>query len=143
MAQTQMLFQNQFQTDNQQATDQKLSFSHSFRPTYLVSRAFGLMPFSIVYFPNGDIDRPKVSIIDGLWFAFSLCIYIFGIYVASSIPILNQGILKIALVLLIGYTICFELGLILGLLSVTLDMSNRFKIVDIMRKFTFFDQEAS
>lgn len=141
MAQT--TFRNRFQVVNQEAPVQKLNFSHSLRPIYLVSRAFGFMPFSIVYYPNGNIHKPRVSILDGLWFVISLCIYTFGIYFVFLYAIFNQLDAKMSWVLVISCTICFEIGFIFGYLSIIFDMGNRFKLIDIMKKFIIFDQEAS
>lgn len=151
MAQHQNLFRNRLRVTNyynnidynRQATVQKPNCSHSFRPTYLVSRAFGLMPFSIVYHSNGDIDRPKISIFDGLWFALSLCFYLCGIYMTAKVTIFNQIKSRMSLVSTVGYTICCELGLILGYISIIVNMANRSKLIDIIKKFTIFDQEVS
>lgn len=121
-----------------------LNFAHCFRPIYFISRVFGLMPFSIVYYPNGDIHKPKVTIYDVLWLVFSLVAYGYGISVmlsymngdketfASDSRILNGG-----------YAMSYSLGLVLGSLSVILDMSNRFSLIDIVKKFDIFDKEVS
>lgn len=143
MAQSQIPFRKRYPMDIRQATVQRFNFSHSFRPTYIVSRIFGLMPFSIVYYPNGDVDRPRVSIFDGLWFAVSLCLYTCGIYVASAYQIYSQPTSKMSVVLIIGFSVCSLLGLLLGYISIFSDMVNRFKLIDIVRNFTIFDQEAS
>lgn len=143
MAQPQIAYKNQVQVDNQRAAVQRPNFAYSFRPIYLVSRIFGLMPFSIAYYPNGDIDKPKIGIVDGLWFAISLCVYIFGIYKASDYTGYNETNTRMCLVSAIGFTICFELGLVFGCLSIVFDMGNRFKLIDIIREFTIYDQEAS
>lgn len=143
MVQSHISIETRFRVDDPQTTNQKRNFLHSFRPIYLISRGFGLMPFSIVYYPNGDIVGPKVTIFDGIWFAISLCVYTCGIYVASVYPVFNQPTSKVSMVLIIGYTVCFLLGLILGHVSIILEMCNRFKLINIIEKFTIFDQEAN
>lgn len=129
--------------DNRLVTVQKPNLLHSFRPTYFVSRVFGLMPFSIVSYPNGDIGGPKVGIFDGLWFAISLSFYTCGVYVASTYQIYNQTVSNISVVLTIGYTVCFLLGLMLGFISIISDMGNRVKLVNIVKNFAIFDQEVN
>lgn len=143
MPQSQIPFRNRFQMDNQLAAFRKLDFLDSFRPIYLVSRVFGQMPFSIVSYPNGDIGGPKVGMLDGLWFAISLCLYTCGAYVAFTCQIYDQPMSKISMVLVIAYSVSFLLGLMLGYISIFLDMCNRCKLTNIVKKFTIFDQEVS
>lgn len=121
----------------------KTNFAYAFRPIYLVSRAFGLLPFSIVYHPNGDILNVRVSRLDGIWFGISLCLYLFGIY-SSLLYISHSPNLKLnARILNIAYGSSYVLGFIFGFLSVILDMRNRFQLIGIIKKFIIFDKEAS
>lgn len=64
---------------NHRAAWQKDTFAYCFRPIHIVSRAFGLMPFSITFDSNGEIQKSNVSKFDVLWFVVWLCLLLFGI----------------------------------------------------------------
>lgn len=57
------------------AQAQTLSFMHSFRPVYFVLRTFGLMPFTIIYHPNGEVLQTTVTKFDALWLMTSVISY--------------------------------------------------------------------
>lgn len=69
-------------TINRQASWSNDTFAHCFRPIYIFSRAFGLMPFSIICQSNGGVRESKVTKFDALWFAHWLCLLLFGIVFA-------------------------------------------------------------
>lgn len=45
----------------------KIDFAYNFRPNYYISRVFGLMPFTIAYDLNGDIQGAKFTKFDRLY----------------------------------------------------------------------------
>lgn len=55
---------------------EKSCFSYGFRPIYYFSRALGLMPYSVIYNLNGEIQEHRFHIGDGLWLLSSSCLYI-------------------------------------------------------------------
>lgn len=65
---------------NRRASWQKDSFAYCFRPVYIVSRIFGLMPFSITFGSNGEIRKSNVSKFDVFWFVVWLCLLLFGVF---------------------------------------------------------------
>lgn len=131
------------QVINQQSTVKKINFIHSFHPIYIFSRMFGLMPFSIVYYPNGDVEKPKVSILDAIWFAILLSIYVFGFSVVLSFVIDEPPDSTMSWITTIVFTLSSESSLIFCCLSSIANMGNRFKLIDILKMFIIFDQEAS
>lgn len=144
MAHSPISFNDRFQVNNQQAPVRKLNFAYTFRPIYLVSRVFGLMPFSIVYYPNGDIHKPRISKFDGVWSVLSLSIYVYGIF--STLSYTNEYSANLRFqskILNICYTLTIGLGLGFCISSIILDMGNRFKLIGIIKKFDIFDKEAS
>lgn len=142
--QPQITTKNRLQINKSQHVPvQKMNFAYSFRPIYLVSRVFGLMPFSIVYYPNGGVHKPKITKYDGFWLVLSLSIYIYGIFSTTSyINDYSASLRFNSKILNIGYTLSIGLGLILCILSMILDFGNRFKLIDIIKKFDIFDKEV-
>lgn len=120
----------------------KLSFAYGFRPIYCFSRVFGLMPFSITHVSNVDIQEPRVSDLDWLWFMISTLTY-------SSLAFLNYQSMKLLYdpsvnlsVLVLGDKLLLVTVLICGVLIMVINMCNRFKLVNILNNFTAFDNEV-
>lgn len=114
------------------------NFLYGFRPIHILSRVIGLMPFSIIQ-SYGSVQKPRVSVLDGLWFVISLCSWSFFV-VQINIPTDSNNVsyvlvLSSALLAFSMLIYCMSLPLI--------DMCNRYKIVDIIIKFTIFDQRVS
>lgn len=55
---------------------EKSCFSYGFRPIHYFSRAIGLMPYTVVYNLNGEIQEHRFHIRDGLWLLSSICLYL-------------------------------------------------------------------
>lgn len=110
------------------------NFAYSFRPVYLFLRLFGLMPFSIIYNSNDEIQKCKITKFDGCWFVISLSMYLLMaifikvIHVPTSFSILGTifGIL--------GYTYSFS--------AIVVNMWNRNRFVKILKQITIFDMEV-
>lgn len=130
-----------FKNVNQENRSKNLNFADSFRPIYYFSRVFGLMPYSIIYDSNGDVQEPKVRTLDVLWFVISMCIYILMaviLYQEMNISNLNTSVY----ILLLGEFVLLMLTLIFGAQVIGMDMCNRFRIIDILKKINTFDKEA-
>lgn len=134
--------ENRIQIKIQKDSNQIIDFTHSFRPIYVVSRIFGQMPFSITSHSNGEIRRPRVSNLDVVWFVISSCIYIYAAFISSKsiYATLDNNFSNISTV---GVVIIFETMMILGLLSIVFDMCFRLKFINILNKFTTFDEKVS
>lgn len=55
---------------------EKSCFSYGFRPIYYFSRAIGLMPYTVIYNLNGEIQEHRFHIRDALWLLSSFCLYL-------------------------------------------------------------------
>lgn len=114
----------------------------SFRPIYIVSRIFGQRPFSIAYNANGEIDRPVIHRLDGVWFALSTSISIVSIsevyYVFTSFDEYHESAISF-----VGDIFITGISRVPGLLATFLDMYYRFELICIFKKITAFDKRAS
>lgn len=119
----------------------KYDFAYNFRPIYIVSRVFGLMPFSFTYQANGEIDKPTVTKLDGFWFSISMCTYSFGIYTLSQL-IFPRSNIYISPLVIFSDNMTVILGLILGFFAVGFDMYNRTKLVGIVKRIIAFDKKV-
>lgn len=108
-------------------------FMYSLRPIYYFSRLFGLMPFSILYDSNGDVQKPKVRFLDGLWFTISISVFL-SIVIASVQEMEFISSLDLRMFMIV------TMGLIFDAIFIVLDMFNRVKLVDIFKKFVIFDK---
>lgn len=117
-------------------------FTRSFRLIHIVSRIFGLMPFSIVCQANGDIDRPTVTKIDILWFLISMFVYSFGIFTLSQLIFPRGSNIYASHLVVLSDNITIALGLVLGFFAIVFDMNNRSKLVGIVKKISLFDKKV-
>lgn len=119
----------------------KLNFEYCIRPIYYMSRLCGLLPFSIARNSNGEIQAPRVKIFDFLFFTLSIIWYLFltcnSFHDIQYWPNLNKS-----QVLTVSNYSLLIMGLIFGGLTITMDMFNRSRLVDILKKFIKFDQNV-
>lgn len=121
---------------------ERLTFTHSFKPIYILSRIFGFMPFTIVYDSNGAIQTAQIKVIDFFWFIISIVIYLlstlyFITYVRrkqipDSFATLAYATRTIVIFRKLFYCVC-----------ISTDMCNRFKLVEILKKINIFDERVS
>lgn len=132
---------NQLQITNEYDSNIEFDFSHSFRPTYVVSRIFGQLPFSIVYHPNGDVHRPVINKLDALWFLVSISVFFYIMF--STFEFINMEENSIKTFTDLCYIFVFVTSSTLGLSSIVFDMCFRFKFVDNFKRMAIFDKKAS
>lgn len=129
-------------TTSKNVNSKKLTFAYSFKPIYYFSRIFGFMPFSVVHDSTGAIQLARVRTVDFLWFIISI-----GIYVSSAIHLvvsIDQTPIPDKSIILVNCTRSIVvIRKLLSCLSIILDMSNRSKIVDILKKISSFDERVS
>lgn len=118
-----------------------VNFAYSFRPIYFFSRAFGLLPFSLIFDSKGDIERARVSVFDGLWFKVSVSLYLLMAFICYQNIELSQD-QKASPILIVGDASFLIFGLIYDAVSIVFDMINRNKLVDILKMLTAFDNEV-
>lgn len=119
--------------------EKNINYLYSFRPIYYFSRFFGLMPFSIIYDSSGEVQRPIITIFDGLWFVISMCSYSFAVFLSIRLKIMKQP--SPTFVTILGNTFIM-MTILYGVLAVAIDMCNRYKFIEIVKKFTGFDKEV-
>lgn len=119
----------------------KLNFEYCLRPIYFISRASGLLPFSIARDSNGTICAPRINTFDFLFFIVSISWYLFLTF-ASFRDIQFWPSLNKSHVLTVSNYSLLIMGLIFGALTITMDISNRTRLVDILKKFIIFDQNV-
>lgn len=120
----------------------KRDFAYSFLPIYYFSRFFGLMPFSLIYDSDGEIQAPRISLLDGVWFIISICVYVFAAFTNFQIVTLPKE-MPLASLLYFGHYILLIQGLLVCTIAIGLDMYNRNKVVAILKTFIAFDKEVS
>lgn len=135
--------------DNSQIVDKedrskKLNFTYTFSPIYYFSRILGLMPFSFIYDARGELQAPQIRPIDGVWYVFSLCIYVLVAIINIQIAIQKQTELKaISFALYFGHYMLLIKGLLISAISIVMDFYNRYTLVKILQAFIAFDKEVS
>lgn len=120
----------------------EISFVSILRPYYFFSRVLGFLPFSLTLKSNGDVHKPRVSAFDLLWFVTTITLHIYLIFAFfQKIDFPKDP--NASYILFFGDSIFNLAGLIIGIISMLLDMYNRSKLVDILNGFTDFGKEAS
>lgn len=122
-----------------------LHFVHSFRPIYYFARGCGLMPFSIVP-SNAQNERcePRITKYDCLWLAISMCFYLtmMAYTFSGKITLPHESCGQLNAIVL-GNHLLRLMILIFGIFALAMNMCNRYKLVNILNKFTIFDKKVS
>lgn len=116
-----------------------------FQPIFRICRVFGLLPFSIVYNLNGEIESCKVNRVDCVWFAVSICIYLSLVIFNYHVLCLNLKQLQknATFVLIMGNYLLQLFTFICSSLFFILNMWNRQIFIDVLKNFERFDKEVS
>lgn len=119
----------------------ELDFAYTFRPIYYFSRIFGLMPFTITYYPNGQVKGTRIGLIDGVWLCIAIIAYFssaYNTYQMMKIVVVPDSPILFNLSFTIQISRLFSGGVI-----VWLDFCNRFRYVNILKKLSTFDRTVS
>lgn len=121
----------------------KIDFAYSFRPIYYVSRAYGLMPFTITYNSRGQIYGPEVRLFDILWFIIAIFANLSYMFMTSKDTLYLQDPKEKSNILIGGdyFLEVFSIMYIITLIGT--NMCIRSKFVGIIRKISTFDEEVS
>lgn len=118
------------------------NFCYNVRPIHIYSRVFGLIPYCIVQSENGDSYEARVGVFDFIWFIISICSYLLlGFTYIQTIEVPTNS--DESYILILGDGILITMGVFSGAIIVAMDMLNRFRIVDILKKFSLFDKKVS
>lgn len=117
-------------------------FVYCFRPVYYFSRIFGFMPFTVIYDSNGTIQGPKIRVFDILWLILSMFVQILSpiLYIQNR----KFSIYDISLAILIrSDAIVITMRTVFNISAIIMDMCNRYKLMEILKKINNFDEEVS
>lgn len=120
----------------------KIDFAYAFLPIYYFSRMFGLMPFTLNYNSRGEIQAPQVRRFDAIWFGVSISIYLMAAVTNFLSVALPKEMTTISFALYFGHNVLFIQSLLVGAISIGLDLFNRYKLVAILKAFIAFDKEV-
>lgn len=120
------------ETNANKAQPEAFNFMKSFRPVYYFSRLIGLMPFTINCDSNGEVQRSAITKSDGVWLVISISIY-------SLIPFYIKVVPGPVFVVILGHIFAI-FGSVYSVLTIVVDMCNRSKFIEILRRITAFDK---
>lgn len=118
----------------------KVNFVNNISPIYYLSRAFGLLPFSVDRNSNSDILRAKVGVKDLFWFVTSISIYLFSVIINYMTFMARLEEHEQGSILILGDHLNLIFGLCYGAFVIIMDMYNRNRIIAILNKFAVFDR---
>lgn len=116
--------------------------AYSLRTIYYFSRFIGLLPFSIIRDRNGDVKEVRVSLFDFLWCSIAVCLYLSMAFICFQTMNLPKKA-NSTHILVLGDCIHCILGLINAAIMIVMDMCNRFRILNILKKFALFDKQVT
>ena len=117
-----------------------MKFQLEFQSVYFFSRCIGLWPFTIIYHSDGSIKGARIHLFDKLWFLISICLYLTALYYAF-LNMKNQTAKNGHISSFIFYLTQIPV-LLFSCVSIILDMINRNKLVNTLKKFNIFDSEV-
>lgn len=119
----------------------EINFALSLRPVYRFSRAFGLMPFTIILDEKLNFKEVRVRPLDVAWFIISiiLCLVMAIVYYQTTELPTDQNVSSI---LVIGDAMLIIIGLFYTSSIIIMDMLNRFKIIGILKMLNNFDNKV-
>lgn len=121
----------------------KMNFGSVFRPLYYLSRIWGMAPFSITTNSNGEVQKPKIHLFDGLWFLITICVYLFFTNYAWNAFQTSRGNLdKETWILILSARLLAIFAFVYGILMVIINVCNRFKLITMVKMFNRFDKEV-
>lgn len=116
---------------------------HGFQPIYYFSRCAGLWPFTISYNSNGSIAGARIHIFDILWLLTSICLYFTALFYTYEDIEASQAFEQTQFFATLIFFLNEIPPLLFGTIWIVLDMFNRNRLVDILKKFTLFDKKVS
>lgn len=121
----------------------KVNFMYSFRPIYYFSRAYGFLPFTIVYNSRGAIHGHEVETLDILWFGISISVNLMLAFLISKDTEFLQDSKDGSIILVGGDYLAHIFTMIFDTILIGMDMCIRYKLVDVLKKIHNFDEKVS
>lgn len=117
---------------------------YSFRPLFIYSRCFGMMPFSIQTNLFGEVQRVKVTLFDVAWLCMSIAMYLGLIaFVAFGSDADSVSDSRNSHILVLGDRLLFVYGILMCIVSCIMDLINRNRILWNIQRFEAFDKEVN
>lgn len=133
---------NRSRASSNAADSLELNFGHSFKPIYYFSRIFGFMPFTIAYDSNGKVQTARIKTMDILWFMITV-----GLYLSSALYFVvfaKQQTFPVKSIILMNCTrLTYMLRKLFNIVCIGMDIYNRFRFIEILKKINAFDEKAS
>lgn len=121
----------------------QMNFGTVFRPLYYLSRMWGLASFSIGTNSNGELQPPKIRLHDGLWLSATIMIYSLFVYnTLSSYRPSKINLSQKTWVMMVSSHLLELFGSIYGIFGIIMSVSNRFKLISMVKLLTRFDREV-
>lgn len=125
--------------DVKMVQEKQLNFFHCFQPFHMISRIFGLLPFTMNLEPNGNIASASVGATDVIrCVSFIAIIFIAGYFVGSSMKHPHTN-LAYSYPMIYNQVFWFG-GCITWIIAIALDMINRNRFVAIITELIAFDK---
>lgn len=120
----------------------KVNFYDAIRPAFIVSRIFGLLPYTIHFDSNGDIERATVGAFNAIYFACSIAVILLFSYSLQAAFYSKIPFSQDSAILYIADRLFGIYGFVMWLLFVVLDMLNRNRLTKIFKKVIAFDDNV-
>lgn len=121
---------------------QSKSVYQSFRPIFIFSRCFALIPFSIETSQLGEVERANLTFLDLIWPCIATAIYL-GLTVLSFFGAIGtKSDMRTTHILVIGDRLLFMFGVTIGTASITMNLINRNRLLWNIQQFEAFDKEV-
>lgn len=119
----------------------RANFEDTIRIIYYCSRAFGLLPFSVIRDSNGRVSGHRINYFDLFWYIVSSCLYLASGYAVYRNIQFPQSLTS-SIILIFGDKMLVIVTLSSGAVLIGMDMFNRQKLITILRRFTIFDHKV-
>lgn len=123
--------------DEKKPLKKPLTFYDCSRPVYLMSRLFGLFPFTVHYDSNGCMQRAAVGAFDGVWFIGAITLNLFLAYL--MLIQVKSSIEEKSSAKFIAGRIIFTVNFVMVVAFIVLDMINRHRLVNTIKEIIKFD----
>lgn len=117
-------------------------YYYSIRPIIVLSRCFGLNPFSFKTNVFGEVYRTQITFFDALWFVAAITMYV-TLTVLVSMHISLAPELESVYLLVLGDQLLLAFALVMCVVGVVMDMVNRNRILRNIQRFEAFDKEVN
>lgn len=123
-------------TNDQQRS--RHNFYYCFQPIFIISRIFGLLPFTIHSDLRGNIERVKIGALNVLWLVISI---VFNMILMCIMKYSSRNKLDFGSpVLYLADQLIWISGFLIMVISMALDVFNRNRLLKILRNLIAFDK---